>query len=279
MAKQANPNPQRISAPLWSLVQRCTDLTGTSFSAEYGGTWLRKPGSHADTAWLKANYPNDYSLKGSKQNITTGPLSAYGRAFDWTFPSAQAGDWSEIGVYSNRVKNAWNSNDPRMYGVFEILCQTPEDKQPEGYVWYPEKKFRVPDSSHEWHMHIGILTQYINDQAAMDALFSVLVGASSIQEVDDLDFNQNAKLDGVFNLYDEVELDTGASKQKFPVPITERFVAMEAVLAEVQGALAELLARPPVESAPIDSASLVTALQDPAVQEILIEINNMAEDA
>lgn len=172
----ANPNPTRISAPLWGLITKCTDLTATAFDAEHGGAWMRKPGSHADTEWLVKNYPNDYSLKGSKQKITTGPLSKFGRAWDWTFPSAQRGDWSEIGIYSNRVKKAWESGDPRMFGVFEVLCQTPEDRQPEGYVWYPEKKFRVPDSSHEWHMHIGILTQHINDQAAMDGLFDVLAG-------------------------------------------------------------------------------------------------------
>lgn len=178
VSSRPNPNPTRISNPLWYLVCACTDDTPTSFVDEYGGTFLRKPGSHADTAWLKVNYPNDYSLKGAKQNITTGPLSAFTRAFDWTFPSAQRGDWSQIGVYSLRVKEAWESNDPRMYGVFEILCQTPEDKQPEGYVFYPERRFRVPDSTHEWHLHIGILTQFINDQAAMEALWSVLSGQS-----------------------------------------------------------------------------------------------------
>lgn len=170
-----NPNPARISAPLWWLVCTATDDTPTAFAAEQGGTWAQQPGSHSDAAWLKANRPNDYSLRGAKQQ--NGPQQ-YGRAWDWTFPSAQRGDWSEIGVYSLRVKKAWETNDPRMFGVFEILCQTPEDKQPEGYVFYPDKLFRVPDSSHEWHMHLGILTQYINDQAAMEALWSVLSGES-----------------------------------------------------------------------------------------------------
>lgn len=195
---RTNPNPQRISGPLWWLVCKCTDATSTAFESEYGGTWMRKPGSHADAGWLVANYPGDYSLQGSAQHITTGPLSAFGRAFDWTFPSAQGGDWSQIGTYSQRIANAWSSGDPRMYGVFEILCQTPEDSQPEGYVWYPQKKFRVPDDTHKWHMHMGILTQYINDQTAMEALWSVLSGQplSSWQDGGDneMDTTQAAQL-------------------------------------------------------------------------------------
>lgn len=174
-----NPDPARISAPLWWLVEQCTAATSTPFAAEYGGTWARNPdgGSHADAAWLKRTRPNDYSLRGPKQQ--NGPQD-YGRAFDWTFPSAQRGDWSEIGLYSRRVERAWELKDPRMFGVFEVLCQTPEDRQPEGFVFYPEKRFRVPDSSHEWHMHLGLLTMYINDWTAVRALWSVLSGQSLV---------------------------------------------------------------------------------------------------
>lgn len=171
-----NPNPTRISAPLWNHVLRCTDATGTAFNDEYGGTWVRKGGSHSDTEWLIANRPNDYSLRGALQRITTGPLSKYTRAFDHTFPSAQRGDWSEIGEWSLNIKRAWETDDPRMYGVFEVLCQTPEDRQPEGYVFYPTKSFRVPDATHEWHRHEGFLTAYINDQRMFDAYWSALRG-------------------------------------------------------------------------------------------------------
>lgn len=171
-----NPNPTRISGPMWNHVLRCTDATGTAFNAEYGGTWLRKPGSHADTEWLFSTRPNDYSLQGALQRIVTGPLSKFTRAFDHTFPSAQRGDWSEIGEWSLNVRRAWETNDPRMYGVFEVLCQTPEDREPEGYVFYPSKKFRVPDSTHEWHRHEGFLTAYINDQHMFDSYWSALRG-------------------------------------------------------------------------------------------------------
>jgi hypothetical protein len=171
----ANPNPTRISAPLWWLITKCTDLTPTSFVNEHGGVWVRQAGSHSDAGWLKTNLPNDYSLKGTKQQ--NGPQQ-YGRAWDWTFPSAQGGNYDAIVLYSARLKKAWETNDPRAYPIFEALCEADYDYDPEGYVFYPTKTFRVPDRTHKWHIHLGILTAYINDQAAMEAVWSILRGES-----------------------------------------------------------------------------------------------------
>jgi len=151
-------------------------LTATPTSQEQAGVWARQPGSHADAAWLLTNRPNDYSLRGTKQRVFTANQGKYGRAWDWTFPSAQRGDWSEIGVYSERIRVAWETDDPRTYPLFEVLCQTPEDAEPEGYVFYPDKRFRVPDATHKWHLHNGILTQHIDDPAAFEALYSLYSG-------------------------------------------------------------------------------------------------------
>ncbi|GAA1026809.1 hypothetical protein GCM10009557_05810 [Virgisporangium ochraceum] len=173
-----NPNPKRISTAMWDrLIVPCCNLTTTvAMKDEQAGVWVRQPGSHADATWLLANRPNDYSLQGPKQRVFTPEQGRYGRAWDWGFPSAWSGDWSQIGIYSLRIKAAWETNDPRTYMLFEVLCQTPEDRQPEGYVFYPVKKFRVPDRSHETHMHIGVLTVYCNDPVAMADLFSLLSG-------------------------------------------------------------------------------------------------------
>lgn len=172
-----NPNPTRISEPMWWYVNACAGLTPTSFARENGGIWYRKGGSHSDTKWLKVNRPNDYSLRGAKQAIYDW-RGNFGRAWDWTFPSAQAGNWSEIGVYSRRFETAWRTNDPRKYMLFEVLCQTPEDKQPEGFVFYPTKGFRVPDSTHEWHIHLGVLTEFIDSWTAFEDLLSLTSGES-----------------------------------------------------------------------------------------------------
>lgn len=172
---RTNPNPLRISGPLWWLINALTDLTPTSFVDENGGVWVRQKGSHADAGWLKVNYPNDYSLRGPLQQ--NGPQQ-YGRAWDWTFPSAQSGNYDAIVMYSARIKNAWNTNDPRAYPIFEVLCESDYDYDPEGYVFYPTHTFRVPDRSHKWHIHLGILTAFIDDMGAMDAIYSILSGES-----------------------------------------------------------------------------------------------------
>lgn len=171
-----NPNPQRISAPMWRWIERCCALTSTATVNEQAGVWARQPGSHADATWLLANRPNDYSLQGTKQRVFTPRQGQFGRAWDWGFPSAWSGDWREIGIYSERIRIAWENGDPRTYPLFEVLCQTPEDREPEGFVFYPVKKFRVPARSHETHMHNGILTQYIDDEQAFEDLWSLYSG-------------------------------------------------------------------------------------------------------
>lgn len=170
---RTNPNPLRISDALWWLINMCTDDTPTSFVDEHGGVWVRQPGSHADAGWLKLNRPNDYSLRGPLQQ--NGPQN-FGRAWDWTFPSAQAGNYDAIVKYSSRIRKAWESNDPRTFGIFEVLCEADNDYDPEGYVFYPTKSFRVPDRTHKWHIHLGILTTYIADMEAMDAIWSIFSG-------------------------------------------------------------------------------------------------------
>lgn len=175
---RSNPNPTRISGALWWLINALTDLTPTSFVDEQGGVWVRQPGSHADAGWLKLNRPNDYSLRGPLQQ--NGP-QGYGRAWDWTFPSAQAGNYGAIVQYSSRIRDAWNTDDPRTYPIFEVLCEADYDYDPEGYVFYPTHSFRVPDRSHKWHIHLGVLTAFIDDMEAMDAIYSIFSGESLSQ--------------------------------------------------------------------------------------------------
>jgi hypothetical protein len=66
------------------------------------------------------------------------------------------------------------------------------------------------------------------------AQLRALLGAgSTTTQEDDMDFNQNAKLDAVFNLYPKVKLDTDAVTdgkggiQEFPVPLTEALNRIE----------------------------------------------------
>lgn len=174
----ANPNPARISAPLWWFVEQCTALTPTAFSDEYGGTVNQnESGSHNTRDGLLANpnWRNDYSIRDSLNKQGPGDKTA---AFDWTFPSAQGGNYGPIVLYAARIKVAWEQKDPRTYALFEVLCEADFDYDPEGYVFYPSHIFRVPDRSHKWHIHFGFIRKYLNDQAAFEAIFSIIAGES-----------------------------------------------------------------------------------------------------
>ena len=169
-----NPDPTRISTPLWWFVEKCTSLTATAFSDEYGGTYTNKAGSHNTRNNLIAQgRSNDYSVRDSLNKQGPGDKTA---AFDWTFPSAQGGNYGAIVLYSARIKAAWEQNDPRCYALQEVLCEADYDYDPEGYVFYPSHYFRVPDRTHKWHIHFGFIRKYLNDQAAFDAIFSIIVG-------------------------------------------------------------------------------------------------------
>lgn len=171
-----NPNPKFISVPLWWLVERCTTLTATAFSDEYGGTYTNKAGSHNTRSNLIAQgKTNDYSIRDPLNKQGPSDKTA---AFDWTFPSAQGGNYGAIILYSARIKIAWEQNDPRTYALQEVLCEADGDYDPEGYVFYPSHSFRVPDRTHKWHIHFGFIRKYLNDQAAFDAIFSIIVGES-----------------------------------------------------------------------------------------------------
>lgn len=166
--------PSLVTDAMWWFVEQCLALTATPWSAEYGGTYADKPGFHnSRDRLIQRGSTNDYSIRDPYNKQGPGWSGA---GFDWTFPSAQRGDWSEIGVYSLRIKAAWDTNDPRAYMLHEVLCQTPEDKQPEGYVFYPAKVFRVPDPTHEWHIHFSFIRRYLEDRAAFEALYSLISG-------------------------------------------------------------------------------------------------------
>lgn len=169
-----NPNSARISTPLWWFVEKCTSLTATGFSDEYGGTYTDKPGGHnTRDNLIRQGRDNDYTVRDALNKQGPGDKTA---AFDWTFPSAQGGNYGAIVLYAARIKVAWEQKDPRTYALFEVLCEADFDYDPEGYVFYPSHIFRVPDRTHKWHIHFGFIRKYLNDQAAFEAIFSIIAG-------------------------------------------------------------------------------------------------------
>lgn len=177
MVGTGNPNPARITEPVWWFAQQCMSLTPTATSQEFGGIVNENESGYHNTrdGNIRRGRPNDYSIRDPLNKQGPSDKSA---AFDWTFPSAQAGNFGIIILYSARVAAAWASNDPRMWVLAELLCESDWDYDPEGWVFYPTHSFRVPDRSHKWHMHFSFIRAYLNDWAGFDALFSVIKGES-----------------------------------------------------------------------------------------------------
>src|SRR5512139_263740 len=146
----ANPNPAHITDASWWLMEQLIALApdDTVNSGIYGD-W--KPGYHNSRRNLLANpeWRNDYSIQLAADKL--GPDDK-GAAYDWTFKSAQRGDYSRILVFGDRIEAAFNARDPRLAGWREVLIQADPDDQAEGFDfqgWYR----RTPDNSHTWHMH------------------------------------------------------------------------------------------------------------------------------
>lgn len=173
-----NPNPARISAAMWEFVEALEALEPAD--TEYSGSWGDwKPGYHADRNTLLRNpaWRNDYSIRLPADKLGPGQMGA---ANDWTFRSAQRGDFSNISKYGGRVAAAHAARDPRLSGWREVLIQADMDKPPEGFDFVTWTT-RTPDATHAWHGHFSILRQRIEDRSTYQAMLSILRGETLAQ--------------------------------------------------------------------------------------------------
>lgn len=166
----ANPNPARITDELWRFRTACLALEPGS-NDEDSGIYANKPGYHNTRA---ANDPDDYSVRDAPDK--RGP-SDKAAAWDWTFTSAQNGDYSRISIYGKRALAAWEARDPRMNVMREFLGQTDTDATPEGLDFRYHTK-RTPDSTHKWHIHGSFVRAYVAIPGALEGPLSVYRGES-----------------------------------------------------------------------------------------------------
>lgn len=166
----ANPNSARITDEVWRLRTACLALEpGTN--DEDSGIYANKPGYHNTRA---ANDPSNYSVRDAADQ--KGP-SDKAAAWDWTFKSAQNGDYSRISVYGKRMLAAWEVRDPRCNVLREWLGQTDTDAPPEGLDFRSHTK-RTPDDTHRWHIHKSFVRAYVDVPGAYDGILSVYKGES-----------------------------------------------------------------------------------------------------
>lgn len=168
-----NPDPSRITNEMWWLWNQ---LHALEPSSTLGGIYANKPGYHN----ARGNLPgNDYSVCDDPPDQGGPPDKA--AAIDWTFPDAQAGDYSTIAVYTKRlIDSGKDPDDTRLNGWRECYGNADSDSYVEGY------DFRygcdaTSDSSHLWHIHLSCNRDQVTSQKNMEALLSVLRGESVSQ--------------------------------------------------------------------------------------------------
>lgn len=138
-------------------------------TSQLGGILADKPGYHN----MRRRLPStDYSVTLPIDKL--GPDNE-GSAIDWTFPNAQAGNYSTIALYSKRLYDAGVTDDPRAYPMREFFGNIDLDSTVEGWSYY-RNAAASSDTSHLWHIHISIHRKYINDTAAMNSILDILGG-------------------------------------------------------------------------------------------------------
>lgn len=165
-----NPNPSRITDALWGFRTACLALEPGS-SDQDSGIYANKPGYHNTRA---QNDPDNYSVRDAPDKKGPADKAA---AWDWTFTTAQSGDYSRISIYGKRMRKAWDERDPRANVLREFLGQTDTDATPEG-LDFRYHTTRTPDDSHRWHIHFSFVRAIVEDEGAFECALSILKGES-----------------------------------------------------------------------------------------------------
>lgn len=175
------PAPNTAAAtsdPVWWLTRHMLALEP---STRNGGTYANKPGFHNKGSQVRdagvGIRTTDYSIRDAVNR--TGLWRTHSSAWDWTFTTAQRGDYTLINRYTSRlVRSAMDAADPRLDLIlFEFYGQADTDTHVEGYDELHERDV-TSDSSHLWHIHFSFLRGRINDWWAVWALYTVLTGQS-----------------------------------------------------------------------------------------------------
>jgi hypothetical protein len=161
-----NPNPARITAPMWRL---WTDRPVSGW--RLGGIYAHKPGYHSSREENQANWPGNYSIKVSLDR--QGP-SDKAAAIDYTMSDA------EMRRRTGYLARAAERRDPRLaavrefYGTLDSRSVYGRIKDSRTGAW----RASSADSSHLWHVHISVLRAYTNTWEELAPLLSVLAGES-----------------------------------------------------------------------------------------------------
>lgn len=173
------PNARRDNTTdaVWWL--RCL-LLALEPTTQDSGTYANKSGFHGrgrdQIDKGQGNSGTNYSIRDGVNR--TGPWwRDFSAGFDWTFTTAQSGNYTLIDIYSSRLlKSGQDASDPRLDLVlYEFYGQTDWDSHVEGWDEYHDREV-TSDPSHLWHIHFSFLRSKVGDFWAMWALYTVLIG-------------------------------------------------------------------------------------------------------
>lgn len=166
-----NPNPGKITDPLWSLwIVVKSKIPGVRL----GGIYADNTGYHNTRNRLLHIFPSSYSIRLTKDK--QGP-SDKAAGLDLTMSDAEM---RKRTGYLRR--SALHPDDDRLFGMREFIgtldsakvyCRIAGNEgigQGHGYTDWTR------DKSHLWHIHISILRAYLNNVLVMEGIASVLSG-------------------------------------------------------------------------------------------------------
>lgn len=165
----SNPNPARIAAATWRLWEESAKAIG---SVALGGIYANKPGYHQTR---NGNWSGDYSVQYAADRRGPADKAA---GLDLTFGDAQAGNYTRIAKYTKRLVDAAKARDPRIYRggtpvIREVIGRI--DGRARAYDLYT-RRFYDRDASHNWHIHLSLTRQYVDDWSVLAGLVSILKG-------------------------------------------------------------------------------------------------------
>lgn len=165
----ANPNPSRITGPMWRL---WTDRPVAAWLL--GGIYARKSGYHGTRDENQVNFPGNYSTRLALDLQGPGDKAA---AIDYTMSDA------EMRKRTGFLRDAVTRRDPRLaavrefYGTVDSRNVFGRTKTSRTGAWSTSSS----DSSHLWHIHVSLFRAFVDAWAELAPVLSVLAGESLAQ--------------------------------------------------------------------------------------------------
>jgi hypothetical protein len=266
-------NEHTTAAQQWYLDQ-ILDLEPGSDDTDSGG-YAHKPGYHDTVAHndARSGKGKDYSARDAQDR--RGPHDKT-RARDWGFTPAWSGDYRRIELYGDRVMAAYRAADPRLRGWREYLGRVSAPVLIDGRktrrvgIDFRYRFLRIPDSSHDTHVHKSENTEHVESYQNKWAMLTVLAGWTVQEWQQSLD--------------EEIEMATPAEVWKYGAReyvdqddngVRDSRTALDILWSTHSQAVH---ARSDLARVIAGQEALLVAVQGGSVEQVLAEVRRVGED-